>query len=465
MNQRIIQTLRGCLTGLLCLLATNAIAAESIARITPQFGVAVDLDSIEADFVRSKLAAYAATCQQQQHLNTSDQVVRRALHIDGNDGAIWRVQQFGAADPGLAESRETYTVTRESAGVTTRYHSCATRHIGPVLALMDDVPEELQPAINILALEEPSSLQSAVHRRHDYLTSHGPNRMLGRMDANDISRLYLDFDVSMKYPLARRGMDQLFDAFSNWAGLDRERHYAQLYFAFSGRFSQYIASRKSSPVVSRRFNPELFARFWHNEDSYIDFGYAHESNGQQISTAEGFLQEAASYKAENQPGIFARDGISRGWDYYSFAWQERWYEFEGGDLLTRFSARHYLTDGLLQGAPEEYNFWEGDGESAIPVSLATLFDAKPRNEYDGIALGLQYLTGNTCETVCIQKIDLTQTTGAGSPFRHNTTSLELTTDFFGLPLHLWARSGYNSDLVDYYDYTNSWGLGFEFVSR
>jgi hypothetical protein len=50
-------------------------------------------------------------------------------------------------------------------------------------------------------------------------------------------------------------------------------------------------------------------------------------------------------------------------------------------------------------------------------------------------------------------------------FEHNTTTLELTTDFFGMPIQLWGKSGYNNNLVDYYDYTTSWGLGIELLSR
>ena len=50
-------------------------------------------------------------------------------------------------------------------------------------------------------------------------------------------------------------------------------------------------------------------------------------------------------------------------------------------------------------------------------------------------------------------------------FDRNTTTLELTTDIYGLPLHFWGKTGYNNDLIDYYDYTNSWGIGLEFISR
>ena len=54
-----------------------------------------------------------------------------------------------------------------------------------------------------------------------------------------------------------------------------------------------------------------------------------------------------------------------------------------------------------------------------------------------------------------------QETGYSGLFKHNTTTVEFTTDFFGLPVQLWSRNGYASDLVDYYRYTKSWGLGIE----
>ncbi|MDR2212963.1 MAG: hypothetical protein LBE21_04985 [Pseudomonadales bacterium] len=38
-------------------------------------------------------------------------------------------------------------------------------------------------------------------------------------------------------------------------------------------------------------------------------------------------------------------------------------------------------------------------------------------------------------------------------------------NFFGLPIQLWGRSGYVGNLVDYYDYSTSWSLGFELLSH
>jgi hypothetical protein len=62
-------------------------------------------------------------------------------------------------------------------------------------------------------------------------------------------------------------------------------------------------------------------------------------------------------------------------------------------------------------------------------------------------------------------MEITQETGYGKMFKNNTTTLEFTSDIFGLPIQLWSKTGYNSNLVDYYQYTTSWGLGIELLSH
>ncbi|MDA1371669.1 MAG: hypothetical protein O2971_13040 [Proteobacteria bacterium] len=218
----------------------------------------------------------------------------------------------------------------------------------------------------------------------------------------------------------------------------------------------------ASPVASRRFNPEFFLRIRNQTGSYWDFGYGHESNGQQIDNPEAYEQEFQSYVADNQPGIFARDGISRGWDYVSVDWEKQWpvdtLPILDGTTVTHFEFRRFLSNGLLQGRPEEYYQWEDGGDRD-----------RPRQLYDGLNMSLQYLFSRryctSGENFCLEKLELNQTTGYRDILEHNTSTLELTTNILGLPLQLWAKSGYNSDLVDYYDYTNSWGIGLEFVSN
>lgn len=294
----------------------------------------------------------------------------------------------------------------------------------------------------------------------DGLTNHEPNKLLARMDSNDINRLYMDATLSVKHPVLSPVVDLISDLFE----IDRARNLPRLYLAFTTRFSQYLGSRESSPVVARRYSPELFLRVWREggtergDPAYWDFGYGHESNGQQIETEEAFALAQANAVDRGDPPWFARDQLSRGWDYLSIDWHKQWNTGLLPDLPgrteTHIEHRYYLQHGLFQGSPEEYNVWEEDGAVA-----------KTRDYYDGLRLSVQYtLSGTNCiALVCFERVEISHHTGHAKPFQHNTTSLEITTDIAGLPLHLWTRSGYNSDLVDYFDYTNSWGLGIEFL--
>lgn len=285
------------------------------------------------------------------------------------------------------------------------------------------------------------------------LSAHETNKMLARTDSNDINRLYMDAVLSLKYPILTPLVESLFDL----TGFQLEKK-PRLFIAFSSRFSQYVGSRESSPVVARRYNPELFLRTWtDSNDSYWDLGFGHESNGQQINGPQAFAQLEQYYINQNETPLFARDSISRGWDYLSVDWNKQW---ETGFLpsLKGFTTAHvewrrYLSDGLLQGEPEEYNDWERQGS-----------EPKPRDEYDGLKFSVQYnLVNELCIIACFDRVELTHRTGYAEPFSRNTTSLELTTSLLGIPFHLWAMSGYNSDLIDYYDYSNSWGIGIEFT--
>jgi hypothetical protein len=177
--------------------------------------------------------------------------------------------------------------------------------------------------------------------------------------------------------------------------------------------------------------------------------------GGTIESAESLEREGAAFEANGESRAYARDGLSRGWDYTSLNWQRSWNE----NLVSQLRLRHYLTNGPLQGRREEYDSWE-DGGTRL----------RPRRQYDGVNLELQYnfnqsrcLLGSL--PICFRRLKLTQETGYSALFENNTTTLEFTTDFFGLPIQLWTRTGYNSDIVDYYNYSNSWGVGIELNSR
>jgi len=276
-----------------------------------------------------------------------------------------------------------------------------------------------------------------------------------RTEIQNPSHPYLDFTLSMKHPLLADWTPlthQQENAAAFLQGLmpDHREYLLQLYLAFTGRLSQYIGTRESSPVIARRLNPSLFYRAWSSDEEWFDLGIGHESNGQHVNTQAGFERTEQDHVLRGEPPDFARDVLSRGWDYTYLEWQHVW----TSQWYSHLQIRHFLDRGPFQGKSEEYNTWEDDGTVA-----------RPRRQYDGVSLGLQYnFNRSRCflgtAGVCFKQLDLTQETGYSGLFKHNTTTVEFTTDFFGLPIQLWSRTGYGVDLVDYYRYTKSWGLGF-----
>lgn len=421
-------------------LFTMQLAAQAQVSLNTIDDGTVRLADLEASYVVTKLQAHLAGCTLDTSGSRSGWPSNRFRYLEimlaGDDA--YRI--YTNANSVVTNDYRIYT---RRDGRIFSYSNCDRANILPILAIMQDH-----------ALQNPDSRGDAIRQDiiavNEYLTSHRTNRMMWRTDENDRGNDYLDFDISLKHPVLRRALDPVFDDF----GLSNRNRYAQLYLAFSGRFSQYTGSRPSSPVVARRFNPELFLRFWGDNKGYWDIGYGHESNGQRITSSAAFHQEELNYLADNESPRFARDSLSRGWDYMTLNWKQDWRAAGEGNLITQFNLRYYNRDGLFQGEPEEYNTWEDGGRQA-----------RPRRNYDGIRFSAEYFLRDSCSTICVQKLELTQSTGSGRVFTNNSTTLELTTDFYGLPLHFWGRTGYNSDLIDYYDYTNSWGIGLEFISR
>jgi hypothetical protein len=298
-------------------------------------------------------------------------------------------------------------------------------------------------------------IRQEVLTSHTQLSSYEPTKLMIRSDSDDIDNaLYLDFVLSSKHPLLANA-SQLLRAQEKTADLlellipGDDEYLMQPYIAFTGRFSQYIGTRDSSPVIARRFNPALFYRLWSSRDAWMDIGFAHESNGQRINSPASFTREQQDYLARGESADFARDGLSRGWDYSFFEWRRDW----SSKFSTQLHLSHYLHKGPLQGRSEEYNLWE-DASSQL----------RPRRQFDGVSLNMQYhFNRSRCflgdSFVCFSKIELTQETGYSAMFDNNTTTVEFTADVLGLPIQLWGRTGYNSDLIDYYNYSNSWGLG------
>lgn len=274
------------------------------------------------------------------------------------------------------------------------------------------------------------------------LQDYGPNTLSVRKDENDSANL--DFVISQMFPFYKSGCPgkQTDDTGFNW----------NPYFAFTGEFGFYaFGNRKSSPVIGKRFNPKVFIRHWMTGgDDYIDFGYAHESNGQSISTESAYLQKLADIQAAGERPEYASDYLSRGWDYLDFNLKKG---LMPGSLLGHnhiyVNLKYFLPHGIFQGAPEEFYSWETT-------------EGKTRSQVDGISL-LFKTSGITNTEQNGWKFAAQYTTGYRNIFKYNSLRFEVTKKKKDWPGFIfWIAKGYNTDLVDYYKNLTSAGIGFEF---
>ena len=278
------------------------------------------------------------------------------------------------------------------------------------------------------------------------LSSDEPNRLGCTRDSYERA-CFMDFTVSIRYPLFYEAL--------------QEGHKFDMlpFFSFTGRMGQYSGSvRHSSPVVTKQFNPKLYFRFYtaksFNEElgtadskqDYYDVGYAHESNGQYVDTVAVFNSTAASVGG---PEI-AQDYISRGWDYLNY---RRHLHFGARDANEMdIDLRYFLTYGWLQKGAEEYFSWEA------PRTI------KHISQVDGIRLSVK----RDIERSWFKGVTLFYTTGYRDVARWNTLRLELgftpLSNLMGLPIVLWAQSGYNVNVAQYYRKAWSIGLSASFES-
>ncbi len=437
-----MQFIKACVFGLASLTAAGALAQDAVQLIDDN-GQSPQLSELDRLYIATRLEQLDLAQCQTRLLNKQPRVVYRQLTLQHNGQNL----HINVADD-VMRTRNLVIYT-ESGKEWREYYACPQDPLLPALAIIATAKVSGQEIGS-------NDIRQKVLARHTQLSSHEPTELMIRTDSNNPSHPYLDFTLSLKHPL-----------FANWEMLEQlqakgadvmealipgdQEYLVQPYLAFTGRFSQYIGTRQSSPVMERRFNPSLFYRIWSSDDAWFDAGLAHESNGQRINTQEALAREQLDYVARGEDAQFARDALSRGWDYSFIDWQRSW----NSQWQTHLQLRHYLSDGPLQGKSEEYNLWEDGGRQA-----------RPRSAYDGVSISLQYnFNRSRCFVgtafVCFNKLDVKQETGYSGLFKHKTTTVEFTTDFFGLPVQLWSRNGYASDLVDYYRYTKSWGLGIE----
>ena len=282
------------------------------------------------------------------------------------------------------------------------------------------------------------------------LESYEPNTFGFTKDSDDVA--FLDFTVSVKY--------QIFPVVITEHFGETE----QLYAAFTGRFGQYLGTRESSPVIGKEFNPKLIWRHitaWDpgpapkdkgkRAKEYMEFILAHDSNGQSINTPEQFQQA----QAQAERPEFAFDRISRGWDYLGFIWKKVPSVDEQHRFSTYLILKYFLPHGPFQGAPEEFNDWETDPEG------------KPRKSVNGVGALLKYQWNWQSERwtwLSYPKVALVYETGYHNIFKYNTVRMEAGIKVSRLPLTVWARRGYGSDLAQYYKKVTSYGIELEIGS-
>jgi len=258
-------------------------------------------------------------------------------------------------------------------------------------------------------------------------------------DSDDVG--FVDFTVSLQYPVL-----------ANY--LEEGKRFGLLpYFAFTARLGQYIGTRPSSPVIAKRFNPKFFLRYaltdfldsGDSPDGYLDFEYAHESNGQSVDTEAGFQSLAQALgNAE-----YAKDYISRGWDYLGITWKHtmRW---KPTDLRFYLSRKWYCGCWLQKNMEEDFSF-------EAPREITSI------RQVSGWRAVLALDTGN--EKAFIDRATLILDMGTRDTFKYPTARLELgipaVKNFTGVPMIVWARTGYLSDLAQYYAKGTSVGIAFE----
>ena len=268
------------------------------------------------------------------------------------------------------------------------------------------------------------------------LNDHEPN-LVGLAYDSDDNESYLDFKLSLEYP---------FFADQKWSW--------QPYFSFTGRFGQYLLTRPSSPVIAKRFNPKLFIRKKY-EKMYVDYEYAHESNGQSVASEESYnsLKEHLTnevVRGRSGKEYYVNDYIDRGWDYWGITaiyndTNRKSHHFH----LSRF------VDGILQDGIDEYY---PEFEESRKITK--------RSEVHGIKYMFKYQAKqNGCNCLLHgYKLAFTYETGYRDAFENNSLGLELTVEPWGLPIMFSIKEGYVGDLAQYYKDLRIFTIGLELTT-
>ena len=300
--------------------------------------------------------------------------------------------------------------------------------------------------------------------REPSITAYEPNRFGYTKQSNDVG--FVDLTLSIKA--------QLFRALC--------RHFngeSQLYLTFTGRFGFYAGTRHSSPVIGKNYTPKLLWRIIPETESttksttvdrkavseyteYFDFAYAHDSNGQTIDSQELYdieLNRQAASPHGNPD--YAKDYISRGWDYLQFTFKQTFNEapLKTSRLSIYPDFKFFLRHGLIQGVPEEYHSFEEDSQ------------LRPRHAFDGLSAVVECfpygseISDNPERTPwrATVRVAITYLTGYDPIARFNTFRGEFGFSAWGLPLNVWVQDGYMNSLARYYTKTSSIGVELRFA--
>lgn len=256
---------------------------------------------------------------------------------------------------------------------------------------------------------------------------------------------FMDFTISLQHPIFAESLNE-----------GRNRLRVLPYFAFTGRFGQYIGYRDSSPVVTKRFNPKLFLRYaskgfperGDSPDSYVDFEYGHESNGQHVDSQSTF-QTMTQDQGGNQE--HAKDYISRGWDYLGITAKMPIFPNDSGKVYLYVSRKWYCGCWLQKHVEEKFDFED-------PREISSI------RQVSGWRAILRFDPKN--ENTFVDRAALIADTGTRNTFKYDTARIEIgirpVTRIFGVPFMIWGQDGYLSDLAQYYKKVHSFGFAFVF---
>lgn len=359
-----------------------------------------------------------------------------------------------------------------------------------------------QMTISMILVAFLAGTASAAGRFRDYcevhekgepkLCSYEPTTVGLTNDSDDSG--FMDFKVSVRYQLfpdwwtrVQNWVPRAVSWFPSGVGDD-----SALYFAFTGRFGQYIGTRDSSPVVEKLFNPKLFYRYWIDKEheDHLDIAFAHQSNGQSIDSPEEYQAALATSRDEHA----VKDQLSRGWDYWEISLKQTLYErkkpaketpvpkepcAEDDETCKRavkaaackqacrdcdacqdierrelrktsidayLGRKHFLRHGPLQGRQENYSEWENDPEG------------RRLDRVSGFSAMIKWTERGDRKCFGDLKVAVRYETGIREILHYDTVRVEVGTKIIQLPVSVWRQSGYNSDLAQYFKRVRSYGM-------